>query len=237
MAEPGKTEGGATGAGTQAKTNAEILYGPQMSAEVASQRTAESVAVEKSNADVLYEKDGTEEQAGEGERPEAKDTETEAAPYDLRLPEGTFVDQPLLNEFTVWARENDFTDEQAQRAADLHLKSIAAYNQRLQDDARQQVKAWGDEITNDKELGGARVQETVAAAEKLFSLAETVPGMNLARFKADLVRTGMANHPDLIRVARYIGTHVGDDNLFIADRSSGGGPTKSDAEVLYPGHR
>ena len=171
----------------------------------------------KSDAAVVYEKGGAEVQAREVDMatvwygPEGvKKSDAELAPYNLRLPEGTFVDKPLLTEFTAWARESNFTTQQAQRAADLNLKSIAANHRQLQAESQAQVKKWGDEVRNDRELGGANLPETIAAAEKLFTLAETIPGVNLTRFKNDLVRTGMANHPDLIRIARHIGVNFCD---------------------------
>lgn len=144
---------------------------------------------------------------------------------DLKLPDGTMVDEPMAKEFTEWAKANKFTKVQAQQAADLHLKTLGAFAQKLQADAQAQVKAWGEEIYNDKELGGGKVAETVATAEKFFALAKNVPGVNVTRLQADMLRTGMANHPDMIRVARYIGLQVGDDNLFIADRSNAGAST------------
>lgn len=158
----------------------------------------------------------------------AKDAAAKALLFDsvadLKLPDGTIVDEPMAKEFTEWAKANGFTKTQAQQAADLHLKTLGVFAQKLQADAQAQVKAWGEEILNDKDLGGAKVQETVATAEKFFALAKTVPGVNIERLQGDMVRTGMANHPDLIRVARFIGQHVGDDNVFIADRSTAAPP-------------
>ena len=166
--------------------------------DVATQETTEGKPLDA--AQILYGGDGVSERT-KGAAPAA---------YALRLPEGTFVDKPLLTEFTKWARESNFTTQQAQRAADLNLKSIAANHRQLQAESQAQVKKWGDEVRNDRELGGANLPETIAAAEKLFTLAATIPGVNLTRFKNDLVRTGMANHPDLIRIARHVGLNFAD---------------------------
>lgn len=151
---------------------------------------------------------------------------------DLKLPEKTIVDEAMAKEFSEWAKAGKLSKEQAQQAADMHLKTIGVFAQKLQQEAQATVKAWGDEITNDKELGGAKQKETLDTAEKYFALAEKVPGVNINRLKADMVRTGMANHPDLIRVSHFIGQHLGEDNMFISDKSTGGGPTDM-AESWY----
>ena len=128
-------------------------------------------------AERLYGKDGAEDQAttekkaGEAQT-EGKDTGAAVAPYNLRLPEGTIItDEPLMKEFTAWARENKFTDEQAQKAADLHLKAVGSYAREaaeyreIGEKRYTEVKAWGAEFQNDPQFGGAKAKETVAAAK------------------------------------------------------------------------
>lgn len=154
---------------------------------------------------------------------------------DLQLPDSVIVDAEDAKEFSAFLTDRKMSKQDAQILADLNIKSTGKVLQTLFTEAQKQAKTWAEEISNDKELGGARTAETVATAEKFFELAAQVPGVNVNRLKGDLIKTGIANHPDLIRVARYIGAHLGDDNLFISDRSTGAGQLKSDAEVLYGG--
>lgn len=232
-------DGGAAGAGEGAG-NQDAGAG-EAGAPGAAEKTAEQTQADeaaKAATDEQATKDKAEAEKKAADEQAAKDAAAKALLFDsmadLKLPEGVPTDEKMAKEFTDWAKANGFTKVQAQQAADMHLKTIGVFAEKLQAEAKAQVKAWGDEIANDKELGGDKIKETVATAEKFFALAAKVPGVNVARLQSEFLRTGMANHPDMIRVARYIGLQLGEDSTFIGDRASGGGGLKSDAEVLYP---
>jgi hypothetical protein len=173
------------------------------------------------------DKSQTDNKDGKSQAPES---------YQLKLPEGTVTDPALLDEFSILAKEKGFTNEDAQKFVDLQLKSLGVFAQKQAEEFQAQVKGWRDELINDKDIGGAKVDQTVNQARKVLNIE--VPGVKMDRLKADLDRTGLGDHPDLIRVFAFIGQFVGDDNKIISDRVGGpaGGP-KTDAEVLYPEHK
>jgi hypothetical protein len=65
----------------------------------------------------------------------------------------------------------------------------------------------------------------------LDHLAGTIKGVNVERLRNDLNRTGMGDHPDLLRIWHFIGMQVGEDGKLV----TGGGPIvpKDAASVLY----
>lgn len=189
-------------------------------------------------AESLYGKDPVKEPAIEGEQSgERKDWLDEGAPavepYNIRLPEGTFVDKPVLAEFTKWARENKLSDAQVQAAADFHLKSLgdatreAAEYRGMGEKRYQEVEGWRAELDRDPYFGGAKVKESVAAANRALSVFGTPE--EVGRLKKEFERTGLGNHPVLIRglarVAKLLGTKA----------SSNEG--KSAAAILYPNNQ
>jgi hypothetical protein len=123
--------------------------------------------------------------------------------YDVKLPDNyAVVDQPLMTEFQTWAKSQKLSNEQVQRAADMHIKSIEAMRDR-------QATDWSNEIINDADLGGANLEQTMAAAKQTFiDVASRTTGVNLRRLSDDLERTGMATHPDLVRIFSQIGKRL-----------------------------
>jgi len=149
--------------------------------------------------------------------------------YHLKLPDGVLIDEPMMTEFTAWAKDNKLTNAEAQRAAEMHLKAVGVFASRQSAELAAQQRAWVDEIRNDREVGGAKIDETVAAARKVLDVFGTP--QEVARLKADLQRTGMGNHPILIKGFRLFAQFVGDDKVIIgAPKPSG---PKDPVSVLY----
>ena len=121
--------------------------------------------------------------------------------YNLQLGDAVVVDQAMVDEFSSWAKARRLTNEQAQEAANLHLKSVQAIERQRTEALEDQKFAWHDEIVNDRDLGGDRLDATMAAAKQTFTnLVSQTPGINAKRLGEDLARTGLATHPDIIRL-------------------------------------
>jgi hypothetical protein len=48
-----------------------------------------------------------------------------------------------------------------------------------------------------------------------MDMAATIPGVKADRLKADLEKTGMTTHPDIVRLFHFFGQFIGEDNKFI----------------------
>ncbi len=126
--------------------------------------------------------------------------------YELKIPDGMSLNEAQQAIFEEQARELGLDNGTAQK-----LLEIADYNARThQSEYFKQIAAWGDEVRNDKELGGAGMQNTIAYAKA-----------GLARFDPEhklydvLQETGYANNPHVIRFLAAIGkAHMEDSILF-----------------------
>ncbi len=174
-------------------------------------------------AERLYPKEAAEEQAnaekeaGEGEQTEGKDTEAgvTAEPYNLRLPSGVIIsDATLMTEFTQFGRERGLTDTDAQRLTDWHLKASGEYIRQAAEyretyDKRvNEVDGWGAEFQSDPYFGGAKAQQTLAAAKSVLNTLGTPA--EVERLKVELNKTGLGSHPVLIRGLAKLSRLLGD---------------------------
>ena len=217
-----------------------------MAAETESAAAATSVAGEGEPAGTVVDANENQNKGQEGdkgstdltkgaEKPtDKKEADAPVVPekYELKLPEGVLVDETMMTEFTKFGQEQKWTNEQAQKAADMHLKAIGAFAQKQEAEHVAKIESWSKEVIADKEIGGAKIDESMVQARKVMALAATIPGVNVERLKADLNASGNATHPDLVRLFHYFGQFIGEDNQFIKGSPAGQGP-KSPEEVLY----
>ena len=157
---------------TPERTAADVLYPSQNQDRPA----AQPGAAEPTVAEVLYGKEPAKEPAkkpAKAEQPKSDKADGKnyldklaedavaADRYDLKLPDGAIVDEPLMRDFTKLAREHGFNNDQAQRWADLHLRAVGdtvrqvAEYQEVGEKRYDEVMGWRQEFQNDPEFGGA----------------------------------------------------------------------------------
>lgn len=165
----------------------------------------------------------------------AKDDKAPVVPekYELKLPDGVFVDDGLMKEFTAVGHELKWDAATAQRMADMHLKAIGLYADKQSQEWESKVLDWHNELKDDKEIGGAKIDETMKQARKMVQMAGTIPGVNAKRLMSDLTDSGLATHPDLVRVFHFLGQFVGEDNKFITGFPTSSNAPKDAATILY----
>lgn len=140
---------------------------------------------------------------------DAASSTTQPAPvvpekYEFKMPEGVELNAEQAAEFSGIAKELGLTQEQAQKVADLQVKAV----QKQIDAHKSTVNGWRDTVINDKELGGDKLQASVATANKAIDLA---PPELRAELRTLLDSTGMGNHPALFKWAHAIGKLVSED--------------------------
>ena len=129
--------------------------------------------------------------------------------YNLRLPEGTPIDGPLLDEFTALGKDLKWTNETAQKVADLHLKAIGHYARKAPDVDRMvqeraaEVRDWGTEVNH-----GPQAKETIQLARRVVNALGSPS--EVQRLKDELYITGLGNHPVLVRGLARIARLLGD---------------------------
>lgn len=182
---------------------------------------------------------------GEAAKPAEEAKPAEPTAYDIKLPEGIEADPALIDAAKVIFTEAKVAPEVAQKLATFHGEQMKALGEALV--AKQfeawntTISGWQKEITNDKELGGAKWAATKTAIEgglqTVFGVSPTTPADAPQRaahkaFIDALGYTGAGSNPAIIR-----GLH-----RMVAARSEGkpvavGGPSpqkKSAAELMYP---
>lgn len=157
---------------------------------------------------------------------------------DFQLPEGYALEGEMLETVTAFAKAHNMTQEQAQALVDLGGKQAASIQSAYAQLAAEKpvvasdhwAKAWSEQTTADKELGGKNLTDTMAKATRVF---QTFGTPELAEF---LGQTGLAHHPELIRFMHKVGQAVSEDVLVVPSGSQGGGPKRGEnpAKVLYP---
>ena len=152
--------------------------------------------------------------------------------YDLKLPKDVLVDEKMMEEFSSFGKENKWTNDTAQKVADLHLKAIGAFVNKMDAEFVNTVEGWHNELMNDKDIGGAKIDDSMTQARKVLAVAATVPGVKVDRLRADLEKTGMTTHPDMVRLFHYFGQFIGEDNKFIRGGTTSEGEQDA-ATILY----
>lgn len=160
-------------------------------------------------------------------------TPSEVAPADveLKFPDGFKTDAEFLDGFKAWAKESGLKGEQAQKAADLHVKVLQKQAEAQRAGWEKQHKEWKDAQKADKEYGGAEYAKNVEvayAAIAKFGKGDTE--------LTELLKGPLGDHPALVRLMYRVGKAFAEDSS--AGTSSGGPSAKNDptAELrrIYP---
>jgi len=147
-------------------------------------------------------------------------TKAEAAvEYKFEMPDGVELDQGDLTKFTDIAKELKLPADAAKKLVDIAAAREVARAEAFAN----QVKAWGDEVKADPELGKP---ENLAAAKK------TIDTFGTPELRDLLNTTGMGNHPEVIRMALKIGKAISEDT-FVAGRTDAAPAPRDHATILY----
>lgn len=216
---PASTDGGST-AGTTALT-ATPAAGATATEQPGTTATTTATAADAKPAEGETTK--AEGKSEEGAKPAEGAPETYA---DFATPEGVTLDPVVGAEFKTLAKELNLSQEKAQKVADLGAKMTA----KLVADQTTAIKAahteWVGQTKTDAEFGGDKLAENLAVAQKAFAAFGT-PAL-----KSLLDKTGLGDHPEIVRAFYRAGKTLSEDNFVPAGTASGG--NKSAAELFYP---
>ena len=158
--------------------------------------------------------DKSAEKQPEGEKKDEASQSDEPAPLPTyepwKLPENMTVDQSKLDEVTkMFAEfERDTKTDHAlvqkfgQQIIDRHIENVQAAISKLteayQESWKQQTKDWYDAFAKDPEIGGPKKEVSAAAANE-FIRRHGGTSEQQASLRQILEKTGLGNHPDIIR--------------------------------------
>lgn len=157
----------------------------------------------------------------EGDKPTTaeppKETPQVPEKYDLKLPENSILDSGVVDQLAAIAKQNGFSNEQAQKILD---EQSAAVSQAVQDRATK----WVEQLKSDKELGPQ-------LSRKVELASRVVNRFGSEELKQELNRSGFGNHPELVRILSRIGEAMAEDSLI--NPSTPPKERKPTSEVFY----
>ena len=186
---------------------------------------------EKEQDKNVEEKEEKKEEKAEtkDEGSEADESKDEGAPEtyeDFNLPEGFESDKELMDEFKVLAKEENWSQEKAQKLVDLQNKAMTHAGETLKQRWNNTQKEWRESTENDKAFGGDKLDESLVFAKS------AIKKFGNDAFSEILESTGMGNHPEVVRFLYKIGKSISEDDI-MAGRAAASGP-KDPAKILFP---
>lgn len=190
------------------------------------QATNTSSAADGQQADGGAQGD-TNADAGKGEgKQDSGNAEGAPESYEpFTLPEGASIDPATNDKLVALAKELNLTQAQAQKIADLGAEQSQQFAKLQQEQFTKANEEWINATRTDKEIGGDKLQETLATAKKALDAFGTPELTEL------LNGSGFGNHPEVIRLFAKIGKAVSEDGFVRGGTATG----KSDraADALY----
>ncbi len=144
------------------------------------------------------------------------------ARFEFKQPEGRSFDAEVLSTVGEGAQSLGLTQDKAQTILD---KIAPVMEQRQSDRLQQERAAWVKAVKDDKDIGGAKLQESVAVAQKALKAFGTP---ELTKLLND---SGLGDHPDVIRFFHKVGKSISEDGM-APGRGSGEQPDSLLA--MYP---
>lgn len=198
----------------------------KIAAEADKGKTPEQLAAAKKVADdekaaaELAAKNGT---GKAGDKPKAPDK------YELTVPDDAkeFLGKEDLADLETVARENDWTQEEAQAFLDGQLGRA---QKRLDD---QRLK-WENDTKADPDYGGDKLAETTQFARKAVAALRPEGHPRREAFLRFLNRGGAGNHIEVVSFLSDLGKLMGEDSSHLGTADAGKGEKKADKAVLFP---
>jgi hypothetical protein len=150
------------------------------------------------------------------------------ADMKLKTPDG--VDAKVADPYVAVAKKHGLKGEAAQEFFDLALKagteSRTTYEKEVADTWAKEKDAWLTEAKTDKEIGGAKFDESVALANKAVM---KFGGQELLMV---LVQSGIGRRKEVIAAFAKIGRSVSEDSIGGTTGGTGGGAAVSEKARL-----
>lgn len=134
---------------------------------------------------------------------------------DFTLPEGVEVTEEQLGQFHNVLKELDLNQEGAQKLIDFEMQRQSLQLEGIIDAHKQQQEDWIKEIKQDKDLGGANFNKTMAtsnAAVNKFGDDEFKALLKPYDPETNPTGLGLGNNPAFNRVFNRIGKAIAEDS-------------------------
>jgi hypothetical protein len=206
---------------TEAAASTETTAATTAETSASTTQAAESIAATTTEAKPGEAATTTDPEAkpkeGETKATDAKTGAPEAY-TDFTAPEGVTLDPVMVTDLKAVAKEFDLSQDKAQKLVDLGVKM----QQRSAEAWVAQQEAWVNSVKTDKDIGGEKLAENMAVAQKAMTAYAT------PEFRAFLDQTGMGNHPEMIKAFHRIGKSISEDGFVPGGKNTGVQRTAAD---------
>ena len=200
--------------GTNAEATAETTQ-PNLLAEAAD-KTAETTAETKPE-----------------EKPEPRAPSEYA---EFTKPEGAEFDETAMSEFKSFAKEQDLTQEQAQRILEFGNAKIKAMTEAPYKLWAKTQADWQAEVKADAEIGGTKFEQSIKDAAGVFVPGESNPFVKNAEeakaLREALNMTGAGNNPAMVKLFVKMGKLLAEPGGLTGNPRKGG--TEQILDTMYP---
>jgi hypothetical protein len=143
--------------------------------------------------------------------------------YTFEMPEGIELDKSSTEEFVAIAKELKLPQDAAKKLVGLEVKRVQA----AQEQHSKLVESWAESVKADKEIGGDKLDVNLAVARKAIDTFGT------PELKDLLNRTGLGNHPEVVKLAWKIGKAISED-AFVRGAPKSPATENDLAKSLFP---
>ena len=147
------------------------------------------------------------------------------APLKLALPEGSPLSEAHLAKISEMAQKQGWSQEVAQEVLARQSDAVQSHLASLEDQHKASVTAWNQELTADKDIGGANLPANLDAGRRVldrFGSPELVEALRASGYNA---------FPPLVKMLVKIGQAMAEDRIAAG---AGGTDARSAAQRLYP---
>jgi hypothetical protein len=160
------------------------------------------------------------------EKPAEKKADEKPTEIILKLPEGSKLNAKHVDEIAAFAKERGLSQEAAQAVLERESKLASDAEKAQAEHMTTITNEWYESAKADKEIGGEAFPKHAELAKRV------VEKFGSKEFKDELSRTGLGNHPELVRVFVRIGKAMSDDQ-FVQPGSAQSSEKKDLATKFY----
>lgn len=223
---------------TEEKSMADVMYDTPSGDQTPSEPPVENEDENKDketkvpNNDQNDKSDGdkNDQEGSEQEKDSDKKTDKESVPekYDLKIPDDLSLNQAQIDKIAEISKKHGLSNEEAQGVADMTTGILKSYIAESETKHNQVIDSWKNEIKNDKEFGGDKLEKTLDMAH---SVLKRFGNADLRDF---LNRSGIGNQPDMVRAFARIGEQFANDTLITGESIANQSPVNI-ADLFYGG--
>jgi hypothetical protein len=148
--------------------------------------------------------------------------------YELKLPDGSRLEAGYVDKIAAYAKAHGLSQDAAQDLLNRESVNRNEYQEAQVAQLKAQSDAWKEEFMNDPVVGGEKGVENAELAHRALKQFADEP------FVEELEKTGLGNHPGLMKTFLRIGKAMSDGKFVITKTPGGGGEKKSAEEKFYP---